>query len=182
MDVTGDESPEVTEVFDRYQEKFGFVPNLAKTMSASPATLRAYWQTQQALQQYGLLSPEEHNVIQMAIAVENRCKYCTAGHHLAGKVFFNASEEDMQALRKETSLNTQKFDALKTFALQVYRNHGRISDKALQTFYDAGYHQGQAIEVVTNISVKVLSNYVNQLTLNELDESSASLAEGLNFA
>jgi alkylhydroperoxidase family enzyme len=118
----------------------------------------------------------------MAVAVENACKYCTAGHHLAGKMFFDSSEEDLQALRNNTSLSTQKFDTLKEFALQVYRNHGRVSDKALQTFYDAGYNQAQAIEVVTNIAAKVMSNYINQLTLNELDEAAAPFAEGLSFA
>ena len=182
MDVTGQESPEVQEVFDWYQSNFGFVPNLAKVMSASPATLRAYWLTQLNLQQHGVLTPEEHNVVQMAIAVENACKYCTAGHHLAGKMFFDSSEEDLQALRNGSSLSNQKFDALKEFALRVYRNHGRISDRALKEFYEAGYDQGQAIEVVTNIAAKVLSNYTNQLTLNELDEAAAPFAEGLSFA
>ena len=182
MDISGEESPEVTEVFNWYQENFGFVPNLAKTMAASPATLRTYWQAQLNLQQHGVLSPEEHNVVQMAIAVENKCKYCTAGHHMAGRMFFDSAEEDLEALRNDTTLSTKKFDTLKNFALQVYRNQGRVSDRALQTFYEAGYYQGQAIEVVTNIAAKVLSNYVNQLTLNELDEASAPLAEGLSFA
>ncbi|MEO0732983.1 MAG: carboxymuconolactone decarboxylase family protein [Bacteroidota bacterium] len=182
MDVTGDEGPEVREVFDWYEANFQFVPNLTKVMSASPALLRSYWQTQVNLQQIGTLTPEEDNIVQMTIAVENACKYCTAGHHLAGRVFFNSKEEDLEAIREKSSLSSEKFDALAGFAKAVYRSQGRVKDQVLEDFYAAGYNQAQALDVVANVAVKVMSNFTNQLTLNEVDEAFAPLAEGLAFA
>ena len=179
MDELSNESEAVKEVFNWYKDNFGFVPNLAKVLSASPAALRSYWLTQQELQKHGILTPEEHNVVQMSIAVENRCKYCTSGHHMIGKAFFSSEEADLQALRNEGTLSTEKFDALRSFTLEVYRNHGRVTDQVLNAFLSQGYSKAQAVEVVTNIAVKVLSNLTNQLALTELDEPIVPFAKGL---
>lgn len=179
MDEASNEPEAVKEVFNWYKENFGFVPNLAKVLSASPAALRSYWITQLQLQEHGVLTPEEHNVVQMAIAVENRCKYCTSGHHMIGNTFFNSDEKDLQAIRTESTLSSEKFDALRAFSLAVYRNHGRISDADLDHFHSHGYTKAQAVEVIANISVKVLSNLTNQLALTELDEPVVPFAEGL---
>lgn len=179
MDILENEPDSVKEVFDWYETNFGFVPNLTKVLSAAPAAARAYWLTQLELSTNGLLTPAEHNIIQMSVAVENRCRYCTSGHQMAGKEFFGSEEEDLQAIRNEGTIPTEKFDALRGFALEVYRNKGRIADNVLENFLAVGYSKAQAIEVITNIGVKVMSNLTNQLTMTEVDEPFAPLAEGL---
>lgn len=170
MDIANNETPDVQQAFDWYVENFQFIPNLAKVMSSSPALLKSYWQTQVNLQQIGLLTPEESNVIQLTTAVENECAYCTAGHHLAGQVFFGSKEEDLLAIRRGGKLSEEKFDVLRDFTKKVYNSQGRVSDAVLQSMYDVGYSKGQVLEVVANISAKVMSNFTNQLALNELDE------------
>ncbi len=179
MQESANEPKEVQEVFDWYKTNFGFVPNLTKVMSASPAALRSYWLSQQQLSQYGTLTPEEHNIIQMAVAVENRCKYCASGHQMAGGAFFGSDENDLKAIRNESEIPNDKFEALRGFALEVYESKGRISDKSLKEFYSVGYDKSQAIEVITNIGVKVMSNLTNQLTMTEVDEPFVPIAEGL---
>lgn len=179
MDVASNEPEEVQEVFDWYKQNFGFVPNLTKVFSASPAALRSYWLSQMQLSQYGKLSPEEHNVIQMAVAVENKCKYCASGHQMLGGAFFGSAEEDLLAIRNESKMTKEKFDALRAFTLEVYRSKGRVSDKVLNTFLSVGYDKGQAVEVITNVSVKIMSNFTNQLAMTELDEPIVPIAEGL---
>ena len=179
MDESGNEPDVVKEVFDWYKENFQFVPNLTKVLSAAPAALRSYWLTQLELSTNGLLTPAEHNIIQMSVAIENRCRYCASGHQMAGKAFFGSEEEDLQAIRNEGTLPTEKFDALRDFALEVYRNKGRIADSVLDRFLSVGYSKAQAIEVITNIGVKVMSNLTNQLAMTEVDEPFQPLAEGL---
>lgn len=179
MDELPNEPQEVKEVFDWYKENFGFVPNLTKVMSASPAALRSYWLTQLQLAQHGKLTPEEHNIIQMTVAVENRCKYCTAGHQMAGGAFFGSDEKDLEAIRNENTIPNEKFDALHSFTLDVYREKGRVSDKVLNGFLSAGYDKAQAIEVIANIGAKVISNFTNQMAVTEVDEPFAPLADGL---
>ena len=179
LEIQENPSPEVQAVYDWYQEIFGFVPNLGKLLSGSDAALLSYTHMQWHLAKLGTLSPEEDNIVQLTIAIENECKYCTAGHTLAGKVLFNSAEEDLNALRNRTSLSNEKFQALHTFAKEVYKTNGRVSDQVLEDFRGAGYTNGQALEVITNISAKVLSNLANQLAINEVDEPIQPFAEGL---
>lgn len=178
MYESADEPEVVREVFDWYKTNFGFVPNLSKVLSAAPAALRTYWLSQKEISEHGLLTHEEHNIIQMAIAVENQCKYCTTGHQMAGETFFNSDREDLLAIKNKSMLPNQKFEALKNFALEVYRNKGRITDDQLNAFFKEGYSKAQAIEVVANIAVKVLSNLTNQLALTEIDEQFTAMDEG----
>ncbi|WP_299534614.1 hypothetical protein [Ulvibacterium sp.] len=179
MDEASNEPEEVKEVFDWYKENFGFVPNLTKVLSAAPAALRSYWLSQIQLTQYGLLTPEEHNIVQMSIAVENQCRYCVSAHQMAGGAFFGSDEKDLEAIRNKGTIPSEKFDALRSFTLDVYQNKGRVSDKVLEGFLSVGYNKAQAIEVITNIGVKVMSNLTNQLAMSEVDEPFAPLAEGL---
>ena len=46
-------------------------------------------------------------------------------------------------------------------------------------FFKAGYNHAKAVEVVTNIGAKVMSNFTNQLALTELDESIIPFSKGL---
>ncbi len=172
---------EIQEVFDWYVENFRFVPNLSRVMSEAPALLRSYWQTQLNLLQIGTLTPEENNVVQMSIAVENKCRYCASGHIMAGRMVFGSSEEVMENIIAESDLPEVKLNALRDFALAVYEGKGSVSNEALTNFREAGYSNAQALDVVTNISTKVMSNFTNQLTNNELDEVLEPLAAELNY-
>ncbi|MEL6712674.1 MAG: carboxymuconolactone decarboxylase family protein [Planctomycetota bacterium] len=176
-------APESTqEVLQWYVDNFQFVPNLPAIMAESPALSRSYWQVQKNLQEHGSLSQAEDNVVQMSIAVENRCQYCVAGHTMAGKMFFGSSDAELAAMRSGSKLQTPKLEALRTFALAVAEGSGRVDDAALQAFLDAGYTRKQSLDVVANIAAKVMSNYTNQLARTPLDPPFVPLAEGLPFA
>ena len=181
MEVKENLSPEVKEVFEWYVENFQFVPNLSRVMSEAPALLRSYWQTQLNLMQMGTLTPEENNIVQMSIAVENKCRYCASGHIMAGRMVFGSSDEVMANIIAEAALPEAKMDALRDFALAVYEGKGRVSDEVLAKFKAAGYSNAQALDVVTNISTKVMSNFTNQLVNNELDEVLEPLAADITF-
>lgn len=172
-------SAEVQEVYDWYMKNFQFIPNLGKLLSGSEATLLSYMHMQWHLDKKGSLTPEENNIVQLTVAVENECKYCTAGHTLAGKVLFGSADEDLKALREKTTLSSEKFNALHEFAKAVYHAKGRVSDKVLEDFRNAGYNNAQALDTITNIGAKVISNLANQLAMNEVDEQFAVFAEGL---
>jgi len=168
--------------FQFYEDTIKFVPNLGGVMAESPVLMNSYLALQQNLQAYGALTPPENNIVQMSIAMENECQYCVAGHTLAGKIFFKSPDEQLEALRKKAALSEPKLNALRDFGLQVYASKGRISDKELKNFLDAGYSRAQALDVVANIAAKVMSNYTNQLARTPLDPQAADFAEGLPFA
>ncbi len=168
--------------FQFYEDTIKFVPNLGGVMAESPVLMNSYLALQQNLQDYGALTPPENNIVQMSIAMENECQYCVAGHTLAGKIFFKSPDEQLEALRKKAALSEPKLNALRDFGLQVYASKGRIRDKELKNFLDAGYSREQALDVVANIAAKVMSNYTNQLARTPLDPQTADFATGLPFA
>ncbi len=177
-----DSAPEPTkEVLQWYVENFQFVPHLAGVMADAPALSRSYWQLQQNLTSMGSLTPPENNIVQLAVAVENECQYCVAGHTLAGKMYFQSSEEQLQALRMNAKLSEPKFNALRDFALQVMDSRGRVTAAQLKSFMDAGYTRQQSLDVVANVAAKVMSNYTNQIAETPIDDPMKPLAEGLPF-
>ncbi len=176
-------APEATLPFLKFgMDNFGFVSNLTGVMAESPALANSYFLLQLNLQRIGSLSPPEDNIVQMSIAMENKCQYCVAGHTLAGKVFFKSPKEQLEAIRAEADLPEPKFNALRNFALQVYESQGRVTAAQLDAFYAAGYSRAQALDVVANVAAKVMSNYANQLAKTPLDDQIAPMAEGLPFA
>ena len=170
------------DVFEFYQTNFGMVPNLAKVMSNSPALQRSYYDTQNNLKTLAKLSPSEINVVQMAIAVENKCEYCTAGHTMAGKAFLKTPEQDMQAVRMRKAMSDPKLNVLRNFAINVYAQRGEVGEAELQKFLDAGYSRAQALDVVACVAAKVMTNYTNSLASTPLDPPLVPLAQGLPFA
>ncbi|MFT7579646.1 MAG: putative peroxidase-related enzyme [Myxococcota bacterium] len=173
---------ETTEVLNWYVTNFKFVPNLSAVMAESPALLTSYWQLQTNLQKSTKLSPPEDNIVQMSIAMENECQYCVAGHTMAGRIFFKSPEAQLEAIRKKASLPTAKFNALRNFAIQVFKSHGRVTDAQLKAFYQVGYDRSQALEVVANVAAKVMSNFANQVARTPLDDQIKPFAKGLPFA
>ena len=171
----------VKDVYELYKKNFGFVPNLAKVMADSPALLKSYTGLQNNLQQHGKLSQAEINVVQLTIAVENKCEYCTAGHTMAGKMFFKTPDDWMASIRARQAPKDAKTQALQRFALMVYNKRGEVPADELQKFLEAGYTRAQALDVVTCVAAKVMSNYTNSLAKTELDEPLKPLAEGLDF-
>ena len=155
------------------------VPNLGGVMAESPALLRSYWQLQKNLQELGKLTPAEDNIVQTAIAYENGCAYCVAGHTMVGKVFFNSSDEQLAALRTGAQMPTAKEEALKTFSLAVYEKQGRVTDAELKAFLDAGYTREQALEIVGSIAAKVMTNFTNQLAKTPVDSAFHDFTKGL---
>ncbi len=172
---------ETKEVLGWYREHLEFVPHLAGIMADSPALIRSYWQLQENLKQHGSLTPAEDNVIQLAIAVENRCQYCVAGHSMVAGSYFGNTEQELHALRTRSKLPQAKLDALRTFAIAVHERQGRVTERQLRAFYEAGYSRRQALDVVANIAAKVMSNYANQIALTPIDEPMKPFAEGLPF-
>ena len=170
------------DIYEFYETNFGFVPNLAKVMASSPSLLRSYVDVQNNLKASGNLNQAEINVVQMAIAVENKCEYCTAGHTMAGKMFFKTPMDVMQQVRMRQAMSEPKLNALRNFAILVYSKRGEVSPTDFQQFLDAGYSRAQALDVVACVAAKVMSNYTNSLAKTPIDAPLLPLAEGLPFA
>ncbi|GLS18245.1 hypothetical protein GCM10007874_12610 [Labrys miyagiensis] len=154
---------------------FGFFPKLHQILAAAPATYEAYNRAFTLFQRHTSLTPLEQQVVMMTANFENRCHYCTAGHSMLMKMAAMPAEH-IEALREGHPLSDPKLEALRVFTRQLIGTRGHVGDEKLQVFLQAGYNQRQALEILTGLAAKLISNFTNALAHTELDEPIKALA------
>jgi uncharacterized peroxidase-related enzyme len=149
------------------QEAFGFVPNLAGTLAEAPAALEAFLALDHAFSATSL-TPTERQVVLLATSFANECDYCMAAHTVIAGMQ-KLSGEVVGALRYGRSIADAKLEALRSFTNSVVTARGRVSDAEVQRFLAAGYTRSHVLEVITGVTVKTLTNYVNYVAQTPLD-------------
>lgn len=154
------------ELLDGMQKKIGMVPNLARAMANSPATLQAYLGFGAALSG-GSLSAKLREQIALTVAETNGCEYCLAAHSAVGKSL-GLSQEEITDARRGFSSNTAVEAAL-IFARQIVEARGWVSDDDLQDVRAAGFGDAEISEIVANVAVNLFSNYFNHVAQTPVD-------------
>ncbi|MFZ5503402.1 MAG: carboxymuconolactone decarboxylase family protein [Pseudomonadota bacterium] len=154
----------------------GFIPNLYAHLAESPSTLQAYKQLG-ALFEQSAFTPEEQQIVLIAVSIENDCEYCVAAHSFIARNMLKVPSATIAALRDDLSLPDPKLNALALLARAVVRERGWVGDsQELIDFFAAGYTAQHALEVVLGVTMKTLSNYANHLTDTPLDKAFAGEA------
>ena len=158
----------------RAKADFGMIPNLEGVMAGAPSLLSSYVQSWATFQACGLTDIEKQ-VVYMTVNFENNCEYCVPWHTKLSEMAKMPAEE-IDNLRQGRSLNDIKLNKLHQFTKSMVRTRGSIAPADLSNFFEAGYSQQNALEVVLGISIKVMSNYTNALAQTPLDASVKSLS------
>lgn len=166
---------ESAELIAASKAAYGFFPKLHQVMAEAPATYRAYLETFRIFAEETTLTPREQQVVMMTANYENRCHYCTAGHSMLMQLA-KMPDELIHALREGNRISDTKLEALRTFARELIETRGHVGDDRLQAFLNAGYTKRQALEVITGLATKLLSNFTNALAHTELDDPVKPLA------
>jgi len=156
-------------LIDASMKAYGFFPKLHQIMAEAPATYKAYLEIFRIFAEETTLSTTEQHVVMQAVNYENRCHYCTAGHSMLMQMA-KIPEDVIDALREGKPIADVKLEALRVFTRQLIEGRGHIGDDTLKAFLDKGYTKRQALEVLTGIATKTLSNFTNALAHTELDE------------
>ncbi len=155
------------------RKNFGMIPNVEKVMALSPQLISSYaymWD----LFDTTTFSLVERQVVYMTANYENECNYCVPWHTiLCEKVGIEAN--DIEALRSGGQLSNPKHEALRQFTRTMIVNRGKASEAELQAFFDAGYSDQQALEVILALSIKLISNYTNSIAGTPLDPEAEKL-------
>ncbi len=154
-------------LLDAVHKQLGVVPNLMKLVGHSPAALEGYLSLNGALAK-GVLDGALRERIALAVAEFNGCEYCLAAHTYLGKNVAKLNESEIRAARDGRS-NDTKADAALRFARRVASEHGRVSDSDLAALRTAGFDNAGVIEIVVNVALNVLTNYVNNVALTDVD-------------
>ena len=153
-------------LFDGVQAKLGAVPNLLRTIGNSPAALEGYLNLSGALAG-GKLSAAEREQVALAVAETNLCSYCLSAHSFIGEKA-GLSAEDIAKARTATATDA-KTDAVLKFARSVVVNRGEVNDSDLTAARHAGLNDEDLIETVANVSLNILTNYVNHVAHTTID-------------
>jgi len=148
-------------------KQLGVVPNLMKLVGHSPAALEGYLSLNGALGK-GKLNVQLRERIALAIAEYNGCDYCLSVHSYLASNLAKLSSVEVEAARDGHSEDARTEAALQ-FALRVAQSRGRVSDADVATVRVAGFDESAVIEIVANVAVNVLTNYINNVALTDID-------------
>jgi uncharacterized peroxidase-related enzyme len=148
-------------------KQLGTVPNLFRMVANSPAALEGYLGLSGALAK-GSLPAATRERIALAIAEANGCEYCLSAHSYLGRHVAKLSDAEMAANRMGASEDVVADTAVR-FARRVLDQRGRVSDAEIQAVRDAGYTDGQIVEIVQHVALNVWTNYVNNVAQTVVD-------------
>lgn len=164
-------------LLEQAQAQFGLIPNLFGGMASAPGLLQSYMAVYQAFAS-GTLNALEQQIICIAVSLEHDCDYCVAAHStVAGMQQLDPAV--VSALRNGSTLPDAKLEALRSFTLALVRQRGWAEPAQLEAFLAAGYTRAAALEVVTGIGLKILSNYADHLIHTPVDAPFAPALLGL---
>ena len=153
---------------EKAKAAFGLIPNVEQVMAQAPELLASYMTAWDQFDETSL-SEIERQVVYQAANFENNCQYCTPWHTILSETA-GMSEQDVESLRCGAQMSDQRLEALRVFTRDLIRTHGSIEPYALKAFFDAGYNEQQALEVILGLAVKTMSNYTNSIAQTPLDK------------
>lgn len=154
------------ELLETVQQTFGMIPNTTRVMANSPAVLESFLAFNQAMGQSSLGGKLLHQV-RLSTSESNSCNYCTSLLSAVGPSA-GLTADDILAART-ASAEDQRTDAALKFAEAVLENRGKVSDDQLGSVRDAGFNDGEVVEIVTSVVLGCFTNFLNKAAETELD-------------
>jgi uncharacterized peroxidase-related enzyme len=156
----------IKQLFDGVAGQLGLVPNMVRVMANSPAVLKGYLGLGGALAAGSLGAPLREQIA-LAVAEANGCDYCLAAHAALGTAAGLGTSE-IVAARRGTAIDPKSAAALR-LAVAVVADRGRVADAELTRVRAAGYTDGEIAEIVAEVALNVLTNYINIFAQTEVD-------------
>jgi uncharacterized peroxidase-related enzyme len=148
------------------EKQLGVVPNLFRVLAKSPAALQGFLGLMSALGTS--LDVKTRERIAIASAQQNGCDYCLSAHTYLGINVAKLEQAEIDRNRLGHS-DEPKADAIVQFALKVLQKRGKVADEDISAVKQAGYTEGQIVEVVGVVALQVFSNYLNNVTRTDID-------------
>ena len=149
------------DILKNVRQTWGFVPNLHRILAESPAALEAYG-TLWGIAEKTSFTPQERNIVYLAIIYENECTYCMAGHTNLSRMA-KVDPAAIAAVREGRPIADPKLEALRQFAAKVTRQRGVVSEGDVAAFKQTGYDNRAVLDVLVLAATKLISNYTNHL-------------------
>ena len=145
---------------------FGMVPNVARVLATSPASLDAFLAFSAAMGGAGI-GGKLHHQVKQAVSEVNACAYCASVLTALGPAG-GLTPADLTAGRAGASADPRADAALK-FARLVLEARGKVSDADLAAARAAGLTDADLVEVVASVVLGCFTNFLNNVADTTLD-------------
>ncbi|MFN2448363.1 MAG: peroxidase-related enzyme [Candidatus Baltobacteraceae bacterium] len=132
---------DIREVYEKNQEKIGFVPNVFRAYAKRPEHFRAFLAYHDVLMKgQSNLTRAEREAIVVAVSSENRCQYCMVAHGAALRVL---SKDPMLAEQIANNWRTAdlppRLRAMLAFASRVNEQGFAATEHEIDALHLAGF-------------------------------------------
>jgi uncharacterized peroxidase-related enzyme len=153
-------------VLEQVKRMLGRVPNMYGVMAHSPAVLEAYVQFNNALRKGSLGAPMAERIA-LAAAEYNGCSYCLSAHSFLGAKA-GLSETDLLDARNMTAKDDKTTVGM-MFTHKMLAAPQSLSAADVQVLRQAGYTDGETLEIIANVVRNIFTNYLNVVAGTEVD-------------
>lgn len=143
----------------------GKIINIFKAMANSAAVLKSYAGIAGALAEKTLDNTIAEKIA-LLIAKINGCEYCNAAHSYLAKDVL--SQDEISQARQGKSDNKKVQSAL-DFAAAVMKKAGKVSDEELAKVKEAGFSDGEILEIIAIVALNFFTNAINNVTQTPVD-------------
>jgi uncharacterized peroxidase-related enzyme len=143
-------------IFDTLKKKLGKVPNLYASMAYSKNGLGTYLALQGAPSS---LTSKEKEIVNLVTSQVNDCEYCLAAHTTIGKMN-GFTDEQILEIRSGAVSFDDKYNALAALVKSFVKNAGKVSEAAVNNFFEAGYTNENLVDTIILIGDKTITNYL----------------------
>lgn len=148
-------------VYTLSTESYGIVPGVVKEMAERSVPLAYMYLLGTQTMEKSSLSEVEINAIELRISMLNKCESCMKGHTFLLKKA-GLSDDDVQAILRQDETSIDRLNTLLKAAEYIYYSgSGVYPDLVLDYFSDEGLREQELFEIIGLISLKTISNYVN---------------------
>ncbi len=148
------------------QAQLGATPNFIRVLANSAPALKGFLGLYGGVGE-GALDTKTRERIALAVAEENACQYCVSAHTAIGrKVGLDAAE--IAAARTGTSADAKAAAAV-AFAKALAEHDGQVTAAEVEAVRQAGYSDGEIVEIIVNVGLNTLTNILGKATQVEID-------------
>ncbi len=154
-------------LLDSAAKKFGFVPNILREMSKSPATLECYMSGYGALSQSSL-TEAERQIVMLTVSHFNDCEYCQAAHKTVANMS-KVEPETIHGILNNIDPPSGRDLALVKATRLILEKRGFVSSNELGELESTGIDRAQLYEIIAIIGIKTITNYINHIAKIPID-------------
>ncbi|NMM45796.1 peroxidase-related enzyme [Rhodospirillaceae bacterium KN72] len=162
-----DDAPDASKpTLDAVQKQLGALPNMFRALANSPAALNGFAAFNGALGKALDLKTRER--IALAVAEVNGCDYCLSAHTYLGLNLAKIDAAEI-ALNRKGGSGDPKAHAAVSFAAKIARERGHVGDADIAAVRNAGYSDGQIVEIVALVAENTFTNFLNEVVQTDID-------------